>query len=1029
MSETAARRLATIVALDVSGYSARTEADEARTTAEVAALRKVIEAIAAKHGGRVFNTAGDGFMLEFGSSLAAVEASFELAETCEPKVRVGVHLGDVVVQPNGDLLGHGVNVAARLMAKSEPGGALISADVRRTVRGPLADRLHSRGMLKLDKMAETIEAFAFKIAPAAPALSDVFLSYAREDQAVAFIFAEALEREGLRVWWDIALRSGDAYDETMEAALKAAKAVVVLWSRASVNSRWVRSEATLADRNGTLVPAMIEPCERPIMFELTQTAELNHWRGAANDPSWLAFLADVRAKLGDCVNAVDTQRVEHAKAALRSNLATGRAKLFGRASDIEALRSALAAHRLVTIAGPGGVGKSSVAHAVASAAKTEFPDGVWWVELAPVADGALVADAIARAAGLTLRNGLPDLVEQIRDRRMLLVLDNCEHVIAAAAEAAEAVMNGAEHVRVLTTSQERLRCGLEHIHRLQPLATPASGVERDGSDALDLFAARAQAVSAGFALGPTNIEAVAQICRQLDGLPLAIELAAARLPLLGLDGLRQRLEDRFRVLGNASRTAPNRQRTLRGALEWSHALLTATEQTLFARLGVFVGWFDLEALERVCADAAIESWEVIDLAASLLDKSLLTLDQHDPPRYRLLETPRAFAVEQLAKFEDARAVRARHAGLMRSRLLQAQEAQWTPDASTAIDRVVQDIANLRAALHWAASDDDGDGEMLIALAGAGSVVWSQAGAEAEGLNWCETALRAVSDNTQPALEAELLVAFARLSHQADAAREVAALERAAALFASQFQRQGQYIALGALAKKQVWRRDLEGAARTLEAAQAIYQTTWPAAIQTNVLQAKTYLLELQGRAQEGERYMLELLTIMRALGDPEKIDLAMIELAESYMVQGRLQEAAALRQAVHDRPGRKTPDTYNLANLSATYTQMDRLEEALNCARESAPRLIRSSKVHVFLEHFGLLCCKRGHFVEGAHLIALSDAHYRESGFDREMSEARARAQSETLLRGAFDEERLQQLYAEGCRMSVSDAIDAGLGT
>ncbi len=1013
------RKLATIVALDVAGYSARTEADEAKTTAEVAALHTVIEAIAGRHGGRVFNTAGDGFMLEFGSSLAAVEAAFELAETCEPKVRVGVHLGDVVVQPNGDLLGHGVNVAARLMAKSDPGGALVSTDVRRTIRGPLAERLQSRGLLKLDKMAETIEAFALAAA------RDVFLSYAREDQPVARTFAAALEREGFRVWWDAALRTGEAYDEVMEGALRSARAVVVLWSKKSVESRWVRAEATLADRNKTLVPCMIEPCERPMMFELTQTAELSHWQGAADDPSWRAFVADVGVKFGGGAQSSDARRADSARAAHRSNLAAGRVELFGRSSDIEALRSALAAHRLVTITGPGGVGKSSVAHAVASAAKADFADGVWWVELAPVADGALVADAIARAAGLTLRAGLADLTQQIRDQHMLLVLDNCEHVIAAAAEAAEAIMQGAERVRVLATSQERLRCNLEHTYRLSPLAVPGDA-ERDGSDALDLFAARARAVSPGFALGPSNIEAVAQICRRLDGLPLAIELAAARLPLLGLDGLRQRLEDRFRVLGNASRTAPNRQRTLRGALEWSHALLTAPEQTLFARLGVFVGWFDLEALEQVCSDASIESWEVIDLATSLLDKSLLTLDAHDPPRYRLLETPRAFAVEQLAKSEDARAVRARHAALMRSRLLHAQEAQWTPHASVAIDRVVQDIANLRAALHWAASKD-GDAEVLIALAGTGSVVWTQAGADAEGLNWCETALRAVTGDTQPALEAELLVAFAKLSHQADAAREVAALERAAALFASQFQRQGQYVALAMLAKKNVWRRDLEGAERAIEAAQAIFEPAWPAAIQTNVLQAKTYLLELQGRAQEGERYMLELLAIMRALGDPEKIDLAMIDLAESYMVQGRLEEAAAMRQAVHDRPGRKTPDTYNLANLCATYTQMDRLEEALNCARESAARLMRSSKVHVFLEHFGLLCCKRRRFVEGAHLIGLSDAHYRDSGFDREMSEARAREQAEALLRAAFDEARLRQLYDEGCRMSVSDAVDAAL--
>jgi len=167
------RKLATIVALDVAGYSARTEADESKTAAEVAALRHVIEGIAARHGGRVFNTAGDGFMLEFGSSLAAVEAAFALAETCEPKVRVGVHVGDVVVQPNGDLLGHGVNVAARLMARSDPGAALISADVRRMIRGPIADRLTSRGLMQLDKMAETIEAFAVgtvlaALAPVAP---------------------------------------------------------------------------------------------------------------------------------------------------------------------------------------------------------------------------------------------------------------------------------------------------------------------------------------------------------------------------------------------------------------------------------------------------------------------------------------------------------------------------------------------------------------------------------------------------------------------------------------------------------------------------------------------------------------------------------------------------------------------------------------------------------------------------------------------------------------------------------------------
>jgi TolB-like protein len=196
------RRLTTIVALDVAGYSARAEADEARTTAEVAALRRVIDGIATAHGGRVFNTAGDGFMLEFGSSLAAVEAAFALADTCEPKVRVGVHLGDVVVQPNGDLLGHGVNVAARLMARSDPGSVLVSADVRRTVRGPLAERLVSRGSLQLDKMTETIEAFALGSAgsveaarpPAEPLLAVLPFDNLSDDREMQF-FSDGVSEE------------------------------------------------------------------------------------------------------------------------------------------------------------------------------------------------------------------------------------------------------------------------------------------------------------------------------------------------------------------------------------------------------------------------------------------------------------------------------------------------------------------------------------------------------------------------------------------------------------------------------------------------------------------------------------------------------------------------------------------------------------------------------------------------------------------------------------------------------------------
>ncbi|NBU29777.1 MAG: toll/interleukin-1 receptor domain-containing protein, partial [Caulobacteraceae bacterium] len=236
------------------------------------------------------------------------------------------------------------------------------------------------------------------------AVTDIFLSYNREDQARAKLFAEAFEGQGYRVWWDVGLRTGEAYDEVTEAALRQARAVVVLWSKRSAASRWVRAEATLADRNRTLVPCMIEPCERPIMFELTQTAELSHWWGDLEDPAWRRFLDDLRLKFGDADPPAPIASPplaggpapQAAKPPPQTNLAAGGAALIGRAEDSAALCAALKTHRLVTISGPGGGGKSRLANAVAWLALPDFPDGVWWVELAPVTEGALVADAIAR---------------------------------------------------------------------------------------------------------------------------------------------------------------------------------------------------------------------------------------------------------------------------------------------------------------------------------------------------------------------------------------------------------------------------------------------------------------------------------------------------------------------------------------------------------------------------------------------------------------------------------------------------------
>ena len=298
-----------------------------------------------------------------------------------------------------------------------------------------------------------------------------------------------------------------------------------------------------------------------------------------------------------------------------------------------------------------------LAQAVAHDLLPAFPDGVWLVEFAPLEDGAQLVPAVATvlhvrsAAGLDLEQ----LVDALRGRRMLLLLDNCEHVLDAAAELVAAVRRGAPDVQVLTTSQEPLRLADEQIVRLGTLAVPANLPLEQAQHvgALALFVARAQAADPRFRLAADNLAAALEICARLDGIALAIELAAARLPLLGLEGVRARLDDRFRVLTAGARFALPRHQTLRAALEWSHALLSADEQAVFRRLGVFVGSFDLDAAQRVGVGDARDRWAVLDILGALVDKSWVVVEDGAAPRYHLLETSRAFALECLDAAGDA----------------------------------------------------------------------------------------------------------------------------------------------------------------------------------------------------------------------------------------------------------------------------------------------------------------------------------------------------------------------------------------
>ena len=405
-----------------------------------------------------------------------------------------------------------------------------------------------------------------------------------------------------------------------------------------------------------------------------------------------------------------------------SNLPPRPELLHGRDDDARAVGELLRSHALVSIVGASGIGKTRLALAIANALQESFPDGVWLVELAALNDGALVAGAIARALGVRASNDRPVLetvIALLRKQSTLLVLDNCEHLQDAVADCVRTLVLSATTLRVLVTSQEALHITEEQVYRLGGLSVDA--IADAPAAAVELFIARARAANPRMQLTAANLTAIADICRRLDGMPLAIELAAALVRLLGIEGLRARLHERFQVLTGGTRATLRRHQTLRAAIDWSYGLLAPHEQTVFRRLGVFVSGFTLELAQDVAADEAIDRWAVLDVLGHLVDRSLVVADGDDTPRYRLLETMRAFALEKLAAVGETPNLLRRHAEALLALLTPLDEQRWKAGPAEQI-RVGAELDNLRAALAWAESAA-GDRTFACALIGCSSSVW------------------------------------------------------------------------------------------------------------------------------------------------------------------------------------------------------------------------------------------------------------------------------------------------------------------
>jgi len=417
-----------------------------------------------------------------------------------------------------------------------------------------------------------------------------------------------------------------------------------------------------------------------------------------------------------------------AKTVRPQNLPAQLTRFVGRHAEMTDVQRSLTDNRLVTLTGAGGAGKTRLAIEVAAQRVTSFEGGVWYIDLAPITDPAVVTVTIAHILGPPDQPGhstMDTLVRFISDRQMLLLLDNCEHLLDACGELVSALLGGCPRLTILTTSREPIGVPGEVTWRVPSLALD--------DEAIELFTDRAQRAQPNFRVTGDDAGLVAEICRRLDGMPLAIELAAARVRTLSLDQIVESLHDRFRLLTGGARTAVRRQQTLRASVDWSHSLLTDPERTLFRRLAVFMGGFDLDAAQAVGASTEVERYQLLDQLGLLVDKSLVVAeDMSGAMRYRFLETVRQYALEKLAESGEASIVRTRHRDHYAS-LAALLETPARQGFNARLERADAEIDNLRAAFAWC--QENRDLELAVELASSLQPLWQTRGRLRDGLAW------------------------------------------------------------------------------------------------------------------------------------------------------------------------------------------------------------------------------------------------------------------------------------------------------
>ena len=737
--------------------------------------------------------------------------------------------------------------------------------------------------------------------------------------------------------------------------------------------------------------------------------------------------ADIHRALTDRATPAAAQ--EEAAVAPTAERLTTASALVGRAHELALLATMLEAHRLVTVVGAGGIGKSRLAQAVGAEYPGRFGDAVSLIELAGLADPSLLVHVVAQSLGLALpeRGDCAQLlVGALANRRLLLVLDNCEHLLEPISILVERLLVGAPGVRVLATSQEPLRVHAEQQLRLEPLAIPRDasvpGAREYG--ALVLFALRVRAAAPYFELADADLPLTIEICRELDGLPLAIELAAARVPLLGLRSVQSRLHERFLLLTAGTRTALRRHQTLRAALDWSHGLLAPLQRTIFRRIGVFSGGFTMELAQAVCADHELDGWSVLDQLAALIDKSLVVVDGAEPVRFRLLESARAFALEQLAAAEETTALVIRHAETMLAFLRSADDGKM--DSTMRTDEyaalVLPELDNLRAAYRWASGAIGGRALAIGLAAHAGPLIDYSTEFEEWLIDQEPHVVPGAVDDATAArywrgMAASNMVGPRRLPKLLEAAQRAADAYRAMRLPRRLF---------SALRLIALWRKssgDPDGAGAAIDEAAALIEPSWPAEFRIVVLRFRA----LESRhARQFEAARLQCAEAVRLAQEAGDWRLEVIErsnAADLRWEMGEHDEAAReldeLLVAMRERPASDL-ELIDAATIRvAILAESGRTEDAVAAAREALPVMQRMPKFR--FDGYAHLLWRLGRPEAAARVLGALAARERDGREQRQINEERIARTSLAALRTELSPERLSSELALGAHLGGSD--------